>query len=261
MKRMLKDIIGKMLSAVALNPVGRASLNQVGYVCIPLHGLEILKNLDKHEDITQYPIFGKSAKSVIDKGLTCLYYDRLYTIYQAITNYKPKDGRMTTAEVGVYKGGTSLFMVDLMIECGVHYEHFCFDTFEGHDKLDICDNDTHKVGQFDDTVFDDVKRLFDIYPTVQIYKGRFEDRCGMIEEKTFDVVHLDMDLYAPTLHGLRFLKDRMAARGIIIVDDYGHKSCPGVRQAVDEFLKDNDSFVVFHLLTGQALMIRVGGLV
>jgi len=46
-------------------------------------------------------------------------------------------------------------------------------------------------------------------------------------------VHLDADLYDPTLSGLRFFYPRLSKRGILLVHDYN--AWPGARRAVDEF--------------------------
>lgn len=256
MKKTVKGMIGKVLKSASLHPVGRASLNQEGHACVPLEMLNIVKNLEKHEDITKYPEFGPLATEVIKEGSTCLYYDRLYTIYQALYNALNQMDVLTTAEVGVYKGGTSKFIASVLES---NYDHYCFDTFEGHDAKDIREVDSHKASQFNDTQFEDVRKLLEKYPNVHIYKGRFEDMCGVVDKKTFDFVHLDVDIYAPTLHALHFFHSRLSKNGIIVVDDYGHRSCPGVRQAVDEFSqrKEGCGYMKFHLLTGQMLMVKV----
>jgi len=48
-------------------------------------------------------------------------------------------------------------------------------------------------------------------------------------------LHLDMDLYAPTLHALRYLYPRMSKGGVLIIDDYGHWK--GARKAVDHYFE------------------------
>lgn len=50
--------------------------------------------------------------------------------------------------------------------------------------------------------------------------------------------HIDLDLYEPTLQALRFISPRVARTGYIVVDDYGHPAWPGVKKAVDEFMKE-----------------------
>lgn len=69
-----------------------------------------------------------------------LYYDRLYTIYQAVSNLKPPAAGMALdlAEVGVYKGGTSHFILAALESLGLRPATLhCFDTFEGHSSGDV----------------------------------------------------------------------------------------------------------------------------
>lgn len=256
MKKFAKSVIGKVLVALSTNPVGRASINQSGYSMVPAYSLEMVKNADKHEDVSKYPVFGELASQTISDGRSCLGYDRLYTIFQSIQRIKASSAN--TAEVGAYRGGTSKFIAQLeKLKLDTAFQHYVFDTFEGHDAKDIKDIDTHKAQQFNDTSFDSVKELLEPFKFVSVYKGRFEDTCGLIEKKQFEFVHLDMDLYAPTIHALCFFSERMKTGGVIVVDDYGHKSCPGIRKSVDEFLSVDKSFFSFHLLTGQMLVVKL----
>ena len=256
MKRTIKGFIGKVMVAAMKVPVIRASINQEGYVCLPAH-MQMLKGADKQEDISEYPGFGEHARKAIDSGLTCLSYDRLYTIWQALM--LSSDTRIiNTAEVGVYKGGTSRFIVDVLnvvVDQKVA-NHFCFDTFEGHDGKDITRSETHKPGQFDDTSFEAVGKV--VGNDCRVYQGRFEDTCIAIDASRFNFVHLDVDLFLPTLHALRFFTSRMKSDGIIVVDDYANTSCNGVKQAVEEFLAGDKSFIRLHLLTGQAILFKRG---
>lgn len=203
--------------------------------------------------------FGEIAKNTVKKGRSCLYYDRLYTIYQSLTNVVRIKGfkYLNTVEVGVYKGGTSYFIGTTLDMLKVDWHHFCFDTFEGHHAKDVLDKDPYqKPQQFKDTTFEDVKVLLRPFKKIKIFKGRFQDKCNEISGKKFHFVHLDVDLYGPTLFGLEFFESRLVEGGIIVVDDYGYKSCPGVKKAVDEFIMGKNNFFVMHLITGQAMLIK-----
>ena len=46
--------------------------------------------------------------------------------------------------------------------------------------------------------------------------------------------------------------------GVIVADDYGTTTCQGVKKAVDEFGASNPGFRIFHLLTGQAVVTKLG---
>jgi hypothetical protein len=54
---------------------------------------------------------------------------------------------------------------------------------------------------------------------------------------------------------LKMVGRQLAPGGWIVVDDYGHLTCPGVAQAVSEFLALSPQFFRVHLLTGQGLLL------
>lgn len=70
-----------------------------------------------------------------------------------------------------------------------------------------------------------------------IKKGYFPETTGGINEK-FCYVNLDMDLYKPTLEGLRFFWPLMVNGGIITIHDYFSRGYEGVNAAVREFLNE-----------------------
>ena len=71
----------------------------------------------------------------------------------------------------------------------------------------------------------------------------------------FCFVHLDVDLYQPTLDSLTFFYEKMIQGGIILCDDYGFTTCPGAKKAMDSFFSDTHEEVV-SLPTGQGFVVR-----
>ena len=59
---------------------------------------------------------GHSPQASLNLKKSLLYYDRLYTIYQALSNLKVRGAgtNIDMAEVGVYKGGTSYFILSVV---------------------------------------------------------------------------------------------------------------------------------------------------
>ena len=47
----------------------------------------------------------------------------------------------------------------------------------------------------------------------------------------------------------------MVKDGIIVCDDYGFSTCPGAKQAFDEFIKEKPESII-HVPTGHALLLR-----
>jgi len=128
---------------------------------------------------------------------------------------------------------------------------YLFDTFTGFDERDRDDQidiitDGENTSLFDvcnyleDTT---VKRVMDKmqYPEkIIIKKGYFPETAVGIEDK-FVFVSIDVDLYKPTIEGLRFFWDRMVQNGIIIIDDY--YDYEGVRKAVRDFIRETKQVI------------------
>jgi len=71
-------------------------------------------------------------------------------------------------------------------------------------------------------------------------------------------VHIDVDVYPPTEFCLRFFAPRLARGALLVVDDYGFLTCPGAKKAVDDFVAAHAEFGMWHLLSGQAVVYRIG---
>ena len=72
---------------------------------------------------------------------------------------------------------------------------------------------------------------------VVIKKGYFPDTAKDIDEK-FVFVNLDMDLYKPTLEGLRFFWPKMVKGGIILIHDFFSTEYAGVNKAIELFARE-----------------------
>jgi hypothetical protein len=70
---------------------------------------------------------------------------------------------------------------------------------------------------------------------IVIHAGWIPDCFSEVVDRSFCFVHIDVDLYEPTLASLEFFGSRMVPGGIIVCDDYGFETCPGARRAGDEF--------------------------
>jgi O-methyltransferase len=215
----------------------------------------------KLENIRSYNPFGPLASKVIEENKTLLFYDRLYTIYQAFLNLQQARIFFDTsvAEVGVYKGGTSYFMLLLLEALGqTSVTLHCFDTFQGHSPEDVKNqiDANQRAAAFNDTSFVEVSHYLKKFKNVELHKGRFQEVASQVPGKHFSFVHLDVDIYEPTRYALEFFDSRLVEGGIILVDDYGSITCPGVKKATDEFSLGKRNYFVFHFLTGQCLLIK-----
>jgi hypothetical protein len=241
------------------------ALKKMGYAHADIDHHHVLdyygRSSSKQTDIRSLPGFGPLATKVIRQGRTYLYYDRLFTIFQALTNCQRIDSPLNLVEVGVYQGGTSYFIAAASQTLDLSGTHlYCFDTFEGHSALDIDESKDpyHRAGHFDDTEYERVKKYLGEFRNVDVIKGRFQETCQILEGKPLHVAHLDVDIYGPTIFGLNFFDERLAVGGVVVVDDYGFTSCPGAKAAVDEFVNDRPDYFFMELLTGQAVLVKKG---
>jgi O-methyltransferase len=198
----------------------------------------------KYWQDTRFQLYVKHTE-----GRTLIDIDRLFMIYQACNHVYGLKGSI--AEVGVYKGGSAKMIHELLLTDILHL----FDTFEGMPETDQ-NKDLHKKGDFNDTSLESVKSLFGNSIQVVFHKGLFPQSVpDYMHYYKFKFVHVDVDIYESTKSCLEFFYPRLISGGILICDDYGFDSCPGCKQAVDEFMARN-GIHGFYLPTGQFFIIK-----
>jgi hypothetical protein len=214
-------------------------------------------NAQKKIDLRRIDGFGDLAKRVRKDGRTYLHLDRLYTLWQGVINLPAAS--TAVVEIGVYRGGSVRFMGEALQQRGIDIPLFACDTFDGHTAVDDEADTRHEVGkQFTGVSVEKIRRYLKDVPAVQVIPGGIEVTAPALPiQDGFGLVHIDVDVYPATRFSLEYFAPRLAAGATIVVDDYGFKSCPGVKQAVDEFAAVNPGFRVIHLLTGQALLIPI----
>ncbi len=160
---------------------------------------------------------------------------RFYTFWLQIERLKKESIIGSFAEVGVYKGETARMIHEIDPSRNFHL----FDTFEGFDQKDILHEDSsnpwHSI-DFSDTGVEIVMKFIDGNNNIIFHKGYFPVTTENLPHQTYAFVHLDADLYKPTLAGLQYFYPRLSNGGVIIIHDYNH-NWGGVTKAVDEFVQ------------------------
>ena len=89
---------------------------------------------------------------------------------------------------------------------------------------------------------------------VHLIKGMVEQTIPHDAPDQIALLRLDTDWYESTAHELKHLYPRLANRGIMIIDDYGHWQ--GARMAVDEFIQAQDFKPFLHRIdyTGRLIV-------
>ena len=201
------------------------------------------------------PWFGESDfishfKKCSEKSLVSP--DRCFIIYKALLQAISKQGDLV--ECGVYKGGTAAMMASCLSSLNLRKKLYLFDTFEGMPETDS-KRDLHKKGDFADTSLDVVMQYVGNPNIVEFKKGFIPNTFAGMENSQFCFAHIDVDIYRSILDAMEFIWPRLVVGGFVIFDDYGFPSCPGAREAVDEFFAQKTSIPIC-LPTGQAIVIK-----
>jgi O-methyltransferase len=159
-----------------------------------------------------------------------------------------------TAECGAYQGATSWLILDMLK--GTDKTHFIFDSFEGLSTPSAVDGQYWSKGDLCSSE-EMLKERLSAFPKLKVCKGWIPDGFNEALEGSFCFVHIDVDLYQPTLDSIRFFYPRLVPGGIILSDDYGFATCPGAKRAFDEYMKDKPEKII-HVPTGQAFIIKAG---
>ena len=183
-------------------------------------------------------------------------HDRRFNLYNLAKSVRNIPGDL--AECGVYKGASSHLI--MKANQGANKYLHIFDSFEGlsvPDKEDTPIKDrTFRWEKNDLSVSEDlVRKNLKQFSKVHYYQGWIPDRFSDVQDKKFSFVHIDVDLYQPTLDSLEFFYNRMNRGGLIVCDDYGYETCPGARKSMDEFVQGKPEIII-HLTTGQGVIVK-----
>ena len=129
-----------------------------------------------------------------------------------------------------------------------------FDTFTGMPPVDSA-RDLHRESDFGDVTADAVRAYLSDCPNVRVHQGFFPSTAGPIEPERFCFVHADVDIHRSVLDCCRFFYPRLVPGGVLVFDDYGRNSCPGAREAVDDFFAETLEWPVY-VPTGQAFVVK-----
>jgi len=202
------------------------------------------------------PAFLKIADQVLGASRTLLGYDRLFVLWQTVRNTAHLG--LAAAEVGTFRGGSAFFLASAIeFHGGREPELHVVDTFTGHpeDKISPRDPDRHR-GKFTKTSADDVCGYLSKWPDVHVYPGEASAVMAGWPQRSYGLVHLDVDLYLPTLECLRYFGPLLASGGGIVLDDYRAANCPGVEEAADEYLGGTTSFHRWDMHTEQLVLVK-----
>lgn len=194
--------------------------------------------------------------------LQCRMYSLQQLVERAVQKYP--DGEFV--ECGCWKGHSAYVISSILAKHDFAKSFHIFDSFEGglSDKTseDISDYAQQTMEEraieknwFASTI-EDLNHALKGFPFVKIYKGWIPDRFPEVDGKSFAFVHIDVDLYQPTLDSLKFFFSRLQPGGTIVVDDYGYSVFPGAKKAVDEFRQGIQCSMFYETPMGSCFIVK-----
>ena len=181
---------------------------------------------------------------------------RFYNLWFQVEYINNNNVKGAFAELGVHTGETAKVL---------HYmdtkrPFYLFDTFDGFDKKDLAIEEQNDVrfstSNFANTSIEKVKKHINGNENLIFKPGFFPDTTEGLEDEIFSLVHIDADLYAPTLAALNYFYPKLSKGGVIIIHDYNH-NWDGIPKAVNEFiLTIPESVISLADWQGSAMIIK-----
>ena len=190
---------------------------------------------------------------------------RFYSLIQ-ITKYILKsNSNYDFAECGCWRGHSSYLISTLIKESKKKISFHIFDSFEGLSKSSIEDKeffyknekDKERTSvQFSSSENFVKNKVLKDFNFVKIYKGWIPDRFKEVENLKFSLVHIDVDLYKPTLSSLEFFFPKIVKGGVLVCDDYNASFFPGAKNAWDKYFTDKDYQFFYQNPLGGCFIIK-----
>lgn len=196
------------------------------------------------------------ALPIVEAKRTTLDYGRLFTLWQAVRNVAQFDA--SAVEVGTLRGGSAAFLAQTFREfAGRDRELHVVDTFEGHLDDTLSEHDPQwQQGKFQTASYEDVVEYLAPCPSVHVHRGNVLEVVNSWPERAYSFVHLDIDLYLPTLRCLEYFGPRLVESGVVVIDDFDAPTCPGVAVATHEYLDRTPEFQLWRMQPEQALLVK-----
>lgn len=185
------------------------------------------------------------------RNCTMTSVERVYALYQAVIYVVNNDIPGDFVECGTWRGGSVMAIALTLKHLGcTSRKIYIYDTFEGMtipSEYDVDLLGRPAINDYQDSVrcysgLDEVQqnlRSTD-YPfdNFIFIKGDVKDTIPKHMPAQISLLRLDTDWYDSTLNELQNLYPLLVAKGVLIIDDYGHWD--GARRAVDEYFSLND---------------------
>jgi hypothetical protein len=146
------------------------------------------------------------------------YPNSLVHIYQCLCNAARLGLAGAVVELGTFKGGTTLFIAQVIERLSVHWPVLTFDSFTGfpprRSPLDMYDEP--------ECVFTDLEAVRTLFAgrAVEIVTGDITQTCERLRNLDLVLTFFDTDNYSPATAALQIVRERTVVNGAIVFDHF-----------------------------------------
>lgn len=202
-------------------------------------------------------LLDRDFRSVFSRVSDCTLLDeyRAYALWE-LAGEAAKLPEGDVIEVGVWRGGSGCLLAKRFSSLVPSATTYLADTFSGVVKSSPIDRGYGDGAHGDATCQGVITLAQEIGVSIEILQGVFPDVTGhVIAEKKFRFAHIDVDVYESAKAVLDWLWPRLLPEAIVVFDDYGFVSCPGITRLVSNWRRRDDCLFI-HNLTGQGILIK-----
>ena len=248
-----------MMSFLALlRNLVNAGLRPLGYevqrIGRGLAGYEPIKPVATYSPWNTDELFLKTYNAIQANTLVDKF--RCYELWTLVAQTRQLEGDLI--EVGVWRGGTGALIAKRATLSGMDAVVYLCDTFAGVVKASGKDT-LYVGGEHSDTSREMVETIIRSQglTNTRILTGIFPDQtASLITQTRFRFCHVDVDVYDSAKDVVEWVWDKLVVGGIIVYDDYGFFSCPGIARYVDE-QRGNADRLIIHNLNGHAVVVKL----
>lgn len=193
--------------------------------------------------------------------------ERFYNTVQLFLQTLDLPGSM--AECGCWKGLSSYLLCSYLRAANEDFKgqnYHIFDSFQGLNHPTHADDLPAATITSLQSKFGTVRGAFQAdlnhvkqtlvdFPRITFHKGWIPDILFKMPDRAYRFVHIDVDLYAPTLGAVDYFYPRLVPGGLIVCDDYGSLAWPGAKRAIDQYCHQNHLRPLV-LSTGQGVLLK-----
>ncbi len=188
---------------------------------------------------------------------TLLSIDRLFVLYRLVESSAPIPGNI--AEAGIFRGGSLRLLREAARGFAPDKTVHGFDSFSGLPSPSRqVDGQFHAQGDFAAGMNEVSQYLSTRGPSdIQLHRVLFAPGMPSAPDsgEPWALVHLDLDLRDSVAGALSFFEPQVSRGGYVIIDDYGFRSTPGAREAVNAYCRVR-KLTPIYFPTGQALIVK-----